>query len=176
MPLSKGKSNKSFVHNIKAELHAGKPRDQALAIAYSVKRRSHKANGGLVEMRHLESTPKDMSIYKETAMNERKGNFADGGDIMNEKLNPSHEDMKAKRRSRLLEHLFGFGGESDPNDEDPAMEQMESANEDKDLFLSDEGDSEMDGLADGGEVMTPEMKRKTRLKGILSEIQVKRAK
>lgn len=40
MPLKKSKSKKAFVANYKAELKAGKPRKQALAIAYSVKRRA----------------------------------------------------------------------------------------------------------------------------------------
>ena len=40
MPLKEGKSQKSFEHNIKTEMHAGKPQKQALAIAYSVKRRN----------------------------------------------------------------------------------------------------------------------------------------
>lgn len=48
MPLLKNKSKAAFVHNIKAELAAGKPRDQALAIAYSVQRAS-KADGGALE-------------------------------------------------------------------------------------------------------------------------------
>ena len=43
MPLLPGKKN--FVHNLKAELQAGKPRDQALAIAYD-KEGEHKAEGG----------------------------------------------------------------------------------------------------------------------------------
>jgi hypothetical protein len=40
MPLQKGKSKKAFVSNIKAEIAAGKPQKQAVAIAYSQKRRS----------------------------------------------------------------------------------------------------------------------------------------
>lgn len=44
MPLSKSKSKQAFVHNVKAELAAGKPRKQALAIAYSVQRNA--CNGG----------------------------------------------------------------------------------------------------------------------------------
>lgn len=40
MPLSKGKSKAAFSHNVKAEIHAGKPVKQAVAIAYSEKRRS----------------------------------------------------------------------------------------------------------------------------------------
>jgi hypothetical protein len=38
MPLKKGTSEKSFKSNVKAEIKAGKPQKQAVAIAYSVKR------------------------------------------------------------------------------------------------------------------------------------------
>ena len=40
MPLMKGTSKKAFEYNIKAELTAGKPQKQAVAIAYSMKRKS----------------------------------------------------------------------------------------------------------------------------------------
>ena len=33
MPLKKGRSKKVISHNIRAEMHAGKPHDQAVAIA-----------------------------------------------------------------------------------------------------------------------------------------------
>lgn len=42
MPLSRGKSKKTFEKNIKTEVKAGKPVKQAVAIAYSEKRRSKK--------------------------------------------------------------------------------------------------------------------------------------
>jgi len=51
MPLMKSKSKKAFEHNVEAEMHAGKPKDQSLAIAYSVKRKASKkkyAQGGPV--------------------------------------------------------------------------------------------------------------------------------
>jgi hypothetical protein len=48
MPLIKSKSRRAFVSNLKAELGAGKPRDQALAIAYAVKRRARRAGGGSI--------------------------------------------------------------------------------------------------------------------------------
>jgi hypothetical protein len=38
MPLSYGTSKKSFSKNVKAEMKAGKPQKQAVAIAYQVKR------------------------------------------------------------------------------------------------------------------------------------------
>lgn len=40
MPLKKSKSKAAFKSNLKAELAAGKPRAQALAISYSVKRKA----------------------------------------------------------------------------------------------------------------------------------------
>lgn len=42
MPLSKGKSKKSFSKNVKTEMAAGKPQKQAVAIAYAVKRKKKK--------------------------------------------------------------------------------------------------------------------------------------
>ena len=42
MPLIKNKSKKAFKKNVEAEIKAGKPPKQAVAIAYSVKRRAGK--------------------------------------------------------------------------------------------------------------------------------------
>lgn len=47
MPLVKSKSDDAFKSNLKAELAAGKPRDQSLAIAYSVKRKARADGGGV---------------------------------------------------------------------------------------------------------------------------------
>ena len=40
MPIKKSKSPKAFSSNVKAEMRAGKPQKQAVAIAYSVKRKA----------------------------------------------------------------------------------------------------------------------------------------
>jgi hypothetical protein len=42
MPLKKSASPKAFSQNVKAEMKAGKPQKQAVAIAYSVKRQAQK--------------------------------------------------------------------------------------------------------------------------------------
>ena len=42
MPLTKGKSKKAISQNIATEIKAGKPKDQAVAIAYSVAGKSKK--------------------------------------------------------------------------------------------------------------------------------------
>jgi hypothetical protein len=46
MPLIKSKSDKAFKKNISAEVKAGKPVKQAVAIAYSVKRGAQKMKNG----------------------------------------------------------------------------------------------------------------------------------
>lgn len=40
MPLIKGASDKDKDYNILSELHAGKPREQAIAIGYSIQRKA----------------------------------------------------------------------------------------------------------------------------------------
>lgn len=47
MPLIKSKSEKAFKSNIKAEIAAGKPPKQAVAIAYDVQRRAKKEGGSV---------------------------------------------------------------------------------------------------------------------------------
>lgn len=42
MPLIKSKSKRAFKKNVKAEVKAGKPVKQAVAIAYSIKRKSER--------------------------------------------------------------------------------------------------------------------------------------
>lgn len=40
MPLKKSSSKKAFESNVRTEIKAGRPQKQALAIAYSVKRKA----------------------------------------------------------------------------------------------------------------------------------------
>ena len=66
MPLFKSKSKPAFEHNLKAELSAGKPKPQALAIAYSVKRKAKKmAEGGMATAK-TESRPMPEKRYNDS--------------------------------------------------------------------------------------------------------------
>jgi len=44
MPLKKSQSKKAFKENVKKEIEACKSKEQALAIAYSVKKNANKKN------------------------------------------------------------------------------------------------------------------------------------
>ena len=63
MPLIKSKSDKAFKSNIKAEIAAGKPQKQAVAIAYSTKRAAKKATGGSMSPYDYDS---DWDYYRAT--------------------------------------------------------------------------------------------------------------
>lgn len=79
MPLLRSKSKKAFEQNLKAEMRAGKPRKQALAIAYAVKRRAQKKyDGGLVEKAPTGEKMQD-SMMKRLMERRRARKMSEGG-------------------------------------------------------------------------------------------------
>jgi hypothetical protein len=80
MPLIKGKSEKSFVKNMKTEMEHGKPQKQSLAIAYAMKRKAQRkkmADGG------------DTSVQDSM----RKAfHFDDGGSVIGEGIKKSAKE------------------------------------------------------------------------------------
>ena len=77
MPLIKSKSDKAFKSNIRAEVAAGKPVKQAVAIAYSTKRAAKKAIGGRASTNPMDYDS-DWDYYRAT------GQMDDGDDDSNE--------------------------------------------------------------------------------------------
>lgn len=75
MPLVNDKSKDAFQHNVKAEIGSGKPPKQAVAIAYSMRKKAaNMAEGGTVDaMSHAASIAH--------AILESKKGYADGGEI-----------------------------------------------------------------------------------------------
>ena len=86
MPLFHGKSKKAFGKNVETEMHAGKPQKQALAIAYSMKRKAqHKAEGGQIEDNYESSCTAHCNSpcevhEKASGFPAEAGSYADGGE------------------------------------------------------------------------------------------------
>lgn len=112
------KSQKAFAHNIKAEMEAGKPQKQSIAIAYSVKRRAHKADGGSVksEKRPMpdqshndakevqeNSSMKAPKADKMTSQPERKQSMKGGVYALKEPKIMQGSTFKARRRDQMDE-------------------------------------------------------------------------
>jgi hypothetical protein len=102
MPLIKGKSAKSFSKNVATEMDAGKPQKQALAIAYSVKRKSPKkmASGGELSRPDTD----DIICDHGGKMHCNMGCYAEGGEISasNEKRpmpDNEYDDAEMDRRN-----------------------------------------------------------------------------
>ncbi len=103
-----------------------------------------------------------MSRDLATAYGIKKTKYANGGQV-----------GLSERKERLKEQLFGRG---EMASKDPAEEQMAEALDDKDMFLSDEGDGEEPEMMAEGGIVEHNSARKTRLKGILSENHMKTMK
>jgi len=89
MPLIKSKSDKAFKSNIKAEIAAGKPQKQAVAIAYSTKRMAKKARGGSMDPMNYDS---DQDYYQAT------GRLKDENDNTVEEQPPRRAVMAEQKR------------------------------------------------------------------------------
>lgn len=107
MPLMNGKSPKAFSKNVSTEMNAGKPQNQALAIAYSMKRKAaakKMAEGGVASHEH-----------SETCMSEGGSCYAMGGEVENEKLHP---EMEVSAPEGMLEDEEVMEDEGDDESED----------------------------------------------------------
>jgi hypothetical protein len=93
MPLSHGKSKKAFSKNVEIEMNAGKPQKQALAIAYSVKRKSGKkmAKGGQLP-------PKDYTRGVHKDINDKGESFV--GETLR---NQNHHDQPEAHHEAMVE-------------------------------------------------------------------------
>src|ERR1700676_1412181 len=133
MPLIKGKSPVSFGKNVRTEMNAGKPQKQALAIAYSMKRKAerHKAHGGSVlpHSTYQNDTttmndPTEMTRLAKGGMCEHGGPkhcnmgcYADGGDTGYDPVTPSQGGMMHKKK--ILNHMMAEGGQITDNYQSP---------------------------------------------------------
>lgn len=113
MPLIKGKSEKSFEHNIKTEMKHGKPQAQALAIAYAMKRKAQKkADGGEIHIdidsHNIEPEEMEMEAPEAETENEMEGK-AHGGDIVSRIMHKkySHGGVVSNQGQSMPSHQAG---------------------------------------------------------------------
>lgn len=139
MPLLKSKTPEAFKSNLKAELGAGKPMKQSLAIAYAMKRKARKmAAGGQLESGYAE-LPEESEVENAGAESEDEKDLnqmlAMGGSvvdrIMAKKANCMSEGGRVANGS-MTEGLAGFK----PNEFD-------------DLVFRDDLESSSDGANNG---------------------------
>lgn len=133
MPLAHSRSKKAFTHNLKAEIEAGKPMKQSLAIAYNMKKRPKKmsrggaiaeddkdlnqrepmpmggkvANGGEDELSHMaDSRPNnfdDLSLRDD--LSGTNSGAADGDFLGNEREDEDRNDIVDRvMRKRMKQH------------------------------------------------------------------------
>lgn len=126
MPLINGKSQKSVGKNISTEMNAGKPHDQAVAIALSVQRKSKAKKmsaGGEVDSDGMDDYMDATSIVKAMMAKKRKSEAPEDSDILDDasmlqddsELPPEDDEMfsnddkesevKPDKKSRLNEIL-----------------------------------------------------------------------
>ena len=101
MPLIKSKSDKAFKSNIKAEIAAGKPQKQAVAIAYSTKRAAKKATGGSLDPMRYDSDTDYYEARQKAGLPERPRGYTDAerkaiisGDIYKKQPNKTPSGMR----------------------------------------------------------------------------------
>lgn len=101
MPLIKSKSDKAFKQNIRAEVKAGKPIKQAVAIAYSMKRSAQKMKDG-GEPRLSVSRGEKLPTSRGAGLTEKgrqKYNRATGANLKAPAPNPKTKADEGRKKS-----------------------------------------------------------------------------
>ena len=159
MPLIQGKSKKSFGKNVSREMKAGKPQDQALAIAYNVKRKNMRkmAKGGMVDLSaEDEKRPMPDSQYADSAMDSRNSGKKPimKGDWDDDTYSDQASESFSKAPGEVEDHNFqNEGRASEDNSRDRTemdMETIKHPDEDGEFGSSDEEKAAY--MADGGMV------------------------
>lgn len=170
MPLIKSKSKAAFKSNVKAEISAGKPKNQSLAIAYRIQRRApRKAGGGpaappfyaRAEAHNLEHAG---MIHSPVAgrtdkipMGVRSGSYVVPADIVSA-LGQGNSSAGANGLNKLLKMgPYGAAASGAPRAATPKMAAPPKTQK---LFAGggDVGGGPVDIVAAGGEFVVPDHK------------------
>jgi hypothetical protein len=130
MPLTKSKSKAAFSKNVEAEMHAGKPQKQAVAIAYSVKRSAKKDGGSL---KQVPSDKKGLSKLP-TEVRNKMGYMKEGGKLPGLWANIHAKQERIKSGSG--EHMRKPGSKGAPTNYDLKHSQSTKMAKGGDVKLS----------------------------------------
>jgi len=166
MPLMHGKSKKAFSKNVETEMESGKPQKQALAIAYSVKRKPKKmADGGPVsaksEKRPMPET-KAEDVH-EVARNAAKHAISAEADFAEEKRPMPKKGMRttaikhpSMAQSPIIKAKLRDEEDQLETSEAPAAPSEQPPHEDDEMDAKSHGPStpslKMKKMATGGKV------------------------
>lgn len=157
MPLIHGKSEKSFDKNVSTEMGSGKPQKQALAIAYSIKRRMAKkkmADGGQVQPHNSTTQPSTESTRKFQIASAFGPKKAKGGMIENEDLNPFSEPEHEAKNEMMKQHRLSPYAQNHDDLEEPEEQTERVMPDEEDLpegmFGNIARSMRMRKMADGG--------------------------
>lgn len=115
MPLIHSKSKEAFQHNLKAEMKAGKPMNQSLAISYALKKRAKKmAEGGESGVPGGSGSP---AIDSQKAKQFSKGASESG-------YNPEQWVKNIKEGLGIAGNSYAEGGQVKDNYQDPHAPHM----------------------------------------------------
>lgn len=157
MPLKHSKSKKAFGQNVSAEMRAGKPQNQALAIAYSVARKAKKMYaGGETPDRNL---PLERDVRNHNQKLHPHASYADGG-MVDEEDNEAGYSMPDDSPLLHDEHEDFL---TDYDDQDPFNERPEDQPSDS---MHEAVNSTPPGNTDGGadtESLLAQLMRRKRL-------------
>ena len=157
MPLIKGKSEKSFVKNLKTEMEHGHPQKQSLAIAYAMKRKAQRkkmADGGSAAPEPTpQPTPTPETESAQKSMRQAFG-YADGGNVgVNKPVNPAHTVGAGKGESKAGDYArWGLAHEMAKNPSAASRDYAKAKKEHENTLseLKSMPSPKLKGLAEGG--------------------------
>lgn len=165
----KSSSKKAFEHNLKAEMHAGKPQAQSLAIAYDMKRKNRKKmtkGGAISASNEKRPMPDSMSNDRKMAMENRgdkpahNDNVLDNPTVKQAQMNSGRKVLPIKHPKMvpsdvLSSRLYSYEDElqrsarpGNPSEQPPKADDEEGA----DRQGPDSRDLHMKRMAEGGEI------------------------
>jgi hypothetical protein len=122
MPLMPGKSRNAFSHNVATEMDAGKPQNQALAIAYAMKRKRKGYGGMMAEGGDVPDDDEVSEIVDKAFQNYTQKRFADRQSQADyDRSEAKYQAQLDKRHQRVAQRKITEPTINEPYYRDPSI-------------------------------------------------------